>query len=303
MKPLRQRMTEDLQLRNRSPRTIETYISHVERFAKFHERSPDLLGLEEVRAYQMHLLKAGASWSLFNQAVCALKFFYSVTLRVDWLVTHIPYGRRPKKLPIVLSQDELVRLLVAVDKRIYRMALMTAYAAGLRITELVALKPEHIDSARMMLLVELGKGQKSRLVPLSDVLLAQLRDYWRTDRPRVKGSPWRLLVPTQSDPVSPPPITITCLPSARNWPLSLSPALTLFCCGKNSMAKWMPSSSRPGTGKSRDCSEPPVSNTASKSFCNLVAEMVSLAQLVTLVSLGISPINTPVRMFTPSCVN
>jgi site-specific recombinase XerD len=200
MKPLRQRMTEDLQLRNRSPRTIETYISHVERFAKFHERSPDLLGLEEVRAYQMHLLKAGASWSVFNQAVCALKFFYSVTLRVDWLVTHIPYGRRPKKLPIVLSQDELVRLLVAVDKRIYRMALMTAYAAGLRITELVALKPEHIDSARMMLLVELGKGQKSRLVPLSDVLLAQLRDYWRTDRPRVKGSPW--LFPGE-DPAKP----------------------------------------------------------------------------------------------------
>lgn len=204
MKPLRQRMIEDLQLRNRSPRTIETYISHVERFAKFHERSPDLLGLEEVRAYQMHLLKAGASWSLFNQAVCALKFFYSVTLRVDWLVTHIPYGRRPKKLPIVLSQDELVRLLVAVDKRIYRMALMTAYAAGLRITELVALKPEHIDSARMMLLVELGKGQKSRLVPLSDVLLAQLRDYWRTDRPRVKGSPW--LFPGE-DPARPLDVT------------------------------------------------------------------------------------------------
>jgi site-specific recombinase XerD len=142
--------------------------------------------------------------SLFNQAVCALKFFYSVTLRVDWLVTHIPYGRRPKKLPIVLSQDELVRLLVAVDKRIYRMALMTAYAAGLRITELVALKPEHIDSARMMLLVELGKGQKSRLVPLSDVLLAQLRDYWRTDRPRVKGSPW--LFPGE-DPARPLDVT------------------------------------------------------------------------------------------------
>jgi site-specific recombinase XerD len=90
----------------------------------------------------------------------------------------------------VLSQDEVVRLLSAVDNVVYRMALTTAYAAGLRITELVTLKTEHIDSARMLLHVELGKGQKSRLVPLSEVLLAQLRDYWRTGRPKVKGSPW-----------------------------------------------------------------------------------------------------------------
>src|SRR3954465_11262354 len=95
MKPLRQRMIEDLQLRNRSPRTIETYISHVARFAKFHGRSPDLLGLEEVRAYQIHLRDSGVSWALFNRAVCALKFLYAVTLRVTWSVQQIPYGRKP----------------------------------------------------------------------------------------------------------------------------------------------------------------------------------------------------------------
>lgn len=204
MKPLRQRMIEDLQLRNRSPRTIETYISHVARFAKFHGRSPDLLGPEEVRAYQMHLRTSGASWSLFNQAVCALKFLYAVTLRVVWPVAHIPYGRKPRKLRVVLSQDEVVRLLSAVDNAVYRMALMTAYAAGLRITELVTLKAEHLDSARMLLHVELGKGQKSRLVPLSEVLLEQLRDYWRTDRPKGKGSPW--LFPGE-DPARPLHVT------------------------------------------------------------------------------------------------
>jgi site-specific recombinase XerD len=193
-------MIEDLQLRNRSPRTIEAYISHVARFAKFHGRSPELLGPEDVRAYQIHLRESGASWSLFNQAVCAFKFLYAVTLRVDWPVAHIPYGHRPRALRVVLSQDEVVRLLAAVDNVVYRMALLTAYAAGLRITELVMLKAEHIDSARMLLHIELGKGQKSRLVPLSEVLLAHLRDYWRNGRPKVKGSPW--LFPSE-DPAKP----------------------------------------------------------------------------------------------------
>lgn len=204
MKPLRQRMTEDLQLRNRSPRTIDTYVSHVRRFANFHGCSPDLLGLEEVRSYQMHLRQLGVSWSHFNQAVCALKFFYKVTLRVDWPVDHIPFGRKPRKVRIILSQDEVVRLLLAVDHPVYRMALTVAYGAGLRITELVALKAEHIDSARMLLHVEHGKGQKARLVPLSEVLLAQLRDYWRTDRPKGKRSPW--LFPGE-DPASPLHVT------------------------------------------------------------------------------------------------
>jgi len=193
-------MIEDLQLRNRSPRTIEAYIWHVARFAKFHGRSPELLGPEEVRAYQLHLRSTGASWSIFNQAVCALKFLYRVTLRVDWSVTQIPFGRMPRKLRVVLSQDEVVRLLEAADNIVHRMALTTAYAAGLRITELLMLKAEHIDSARMLLHVEHGKGQKARLVPLSEVLLAQLRDYWKTGRPRVRGSLW--LFPSE-DPAKP----------------------------------------------------------------------------------------------------
>jgi site-specific recombinase XerD len=200
MTPLRQRMIEDLQIRNRSPRTIETYISHVERYAKFHKRSPHRLGPEHVRAYQVYLRDLGVSWALFNQAVCALKFLYKHTLHVDWPVEHIPYGRRPRKLRVVLSQDEVISLLKAVDHSVYHMALLTAYAAGLRISELLALKAEHIDSARMLLHIELGKGQKARLVPLSEVLLAQLRKYWHSGRPKVEGSTW--LFPSE-DPAKP----------------------------------------------------------------------------------------------------
>jgi integrase/recombinase XerD len=200
MTPLRERMIDDLKLRNRSPRTIEAYVLMVARFAKFHGRSPEQLGPEAVREYQKHLLEAGTSWSGFNQTVCALKFLYRVTLKVAWPVEQIPYGRRPRSLPVVLSQDEVVRLVEAVEHPVCRVALLTTYAAGLRITETVSLKADNIDAARMLVHVERGKGQKPRLVPLSEVLLKRLRCYWRNDRPRVDGSPW--LFPS-ADPTKP----------------------------------------------------------------------------------------------------
>lgn len=190
MTTLRQRMIDDLTLRNYSPRTIETYVARIVAFVKFHRRSPEQLGPEDVRTFQMHLLKEGASWSLFNQTVSALKFLYRVTLRVSWAVEQIPYGRRPRPLPVVLSQDEVVRLIEAVPHPVHQIALLTTYAAGLRISETVALQTEHIDSARMLIHIEHGKGQKPRLVPLSEVLLRRLRRYWRDHRPRVVGSPW-----------------------------------------------------------------------------------------------------------------
>lgn len=201
---LRQRMIDDLKLRNYSPRTIETYVALVARFAAFHKRSPAWLGPEDVRNYQLHLLDAGTSWSLFNQTVCALKFLYRVTLRVSWSVEKIPYGRRPRPLPVVLSQDEVVRLIEAVSNPVCRMALLTAYAEGLRISETVALRSEHVDRARMLLHIEQGKGQKPRLVPLSAVLLARLRTYWRDQRPRIQGSSW--LFPSD-DPAKPIHVT------------------------------------------------------------------------------------------------
>ena len=200
MTTLRQRMIDDLKIRNYSPRTAETYVTHVARFAAFHNRPPEKLGPEDVRAYQLHLVDSQTSWSLFNQAVCALKFLYRVTLRVDWPVEQVPYGRRPRPLRTVLSQDEVVRLIEAVGHVVHRMALLTAYAAGLRITETVSLKPEHVDSARMLLHIEHGKGQKARLVPLSEILLGRLREYWRHGRPKVPGSLW--LFPS-ADPAKP----------------------------------------------------------------------------------------------------
>jgi integrase/recombinase XerD len=196
VKVFRQRMIEDLQLRNRSPRTIATYASMLTRFADFTKRPLDQVGPDDIRGYQKHMLASGTSWSIFNQTVSALKFLYGTTLSVSWPVEQIPYGRKPRKLPVVLSQEEVVRLIEATTPVMPRMALLTAYSAGLRISETVALKPEHIDSARMLLHIEMGKGQKPRLVPLSEVLLVQLRDYWRTDRPKVEGSLW--LFPSRS---------------------------------------------------------------------------------------------------------
>ena len=191
MTPLRKRMIEDLRIRNLSPHTIEIYVRHVARFARHYGRSPEELGLEEIRAYQVHLMQEGLSWSRFNQAVCALRFLYRVTLGKPWWIEHLPYGKQRRRLPVVLGQEEVLRLLSAVRSPVCRMALTTAYAGGLRVAEVVALRVEDIDSARMMIHVRHGKGDKARLVPLSRVLLDKLRDYWRVRRPRTWLFPGR----------------------------------------------------------------------------------------------------------------
>jgi site-specific recombinase XerD len=150
------------------------------------------------------LIETGASWATFNQTVCALKFLYRVTLQVAWSVEQIPYGNKPRKLPVVLGQDETINLIEAIVNIVCRMAMLTAYGAGLRISETVALKNEHLDRARMILHVEHGKGDKPRQVPLSEVLLAKLDDYLQAKRPTVKGSPW--LFPS-ADPAKPIDVT------------------------------------------------------------------------------------------------
>ena len=186
MSPLRRRMIEDLRIRNYSPHTIQIYVEMVARFARHFGRSPAELGPEEVHTYQLQMLEAGTSWSQFNQAVSALRFLYRITLARPWPVEHIPYGKKPRRLPVVLSQEEVLRLLGRVASPAHRVALATAYAGGLRVSEVVALRVEDIDSARMLVHIADGKGQKARLVPLSQVLLGELRAYWRARRPR----PW-----------------------------------------------------------------------------------------------------------------
>jgi integrase/recombinase XerD len=192
MTPLRQRMLEDLQRRNYSPRTQTTYVDHVARFAEHFGRSPDDLGPEEIRAYQLHLVERKVSWSLFNQAVCALRFLYRFTLPRDWSVDQIPYPRKSKRLPTVLSPEEVQRLIDATRNRKHRLVLMTLYATGLRVSEATHLQVQDIDSARMVIRVRQGKGQSDRLVMLSPILLDELRSYWRWCRPQLwlfPGSP------------------------------------------------------------------------------------------------------------------
>ena len=184
MTPLRQRYINDLRLRNCSPRTIECYVAHVAAFARHFGRSPEQLDQEDIRQYQLHLRDVKhASWSLFNQAVCALRFFYKVTLPSPWAVEQIPYAKRPKSLPVVLSREEVHQLLACVERTVHRLLLTTLYAAGLRISEGLHLQVRDVDSARMLLHIRNGKGQKDRFVPLSPKLLDDLRKWWQLRRP------------------------------------------------------------------------------------------------------------------------
>jgi len=183
MTALRQRFIDDLRLRNYAQRTIATYVSRIVYFAKHFGRSPDLLGPNEVREFQLHLLQQRVSWSSFNQAVCALRFLYGITLGRPEQLPLIPYGKRPKTLPSVLSLAEVLRLLNAATPGRDRMLLQVAYGCGLRLSELLHLQVRDIDSSRMVIHVRQGKGAKDRLVPLSLRLLEELRAYWRTCRP------------------------------------------------------------------------------------------------------------------------
>ena len=184
MTPLRQRFIDDLRLRNYAARTIETYVGRIAAFAKHFGRSPDLLGPEEVRTFQLHLLERQVSWSSFNQAVCALRFLYGTTLGRPEQLPMIPYGKRPKTLPSVLAPQEVLRLIAGAQTPRDRIFLQVAYGCGLRLSELIHLQVTDIDSARMVIHVRHGKGAKDRLVPLAPRLLEELRAYWRLYRPR-----------------------------------------------------------------------------------------------------------------------
>jgi site-specific recombinase XerD len=173
-------MIEDMQLRNRSPVTIKAYVRYVAQFAKFFGCSPEKLTPEHVRRYQLHLLKKKVSWSTFNQSVCALRFLYGTTLGRKDDIERLPYGKKPKRIPVVLSRDEVLKFLQCIRSRNQRMLLTTMYATGMRVGEAVHLSVNDIDSRRMTILVSRGKGNKQRLVPLSQKLLTELRLFWQT---------------------------------------------------------------------------------------------------------------------------
>ena len=184
MTALRQRMLADMKLRNFSPSTQRLYIAHVARFAIHYGRSPEEMGAEEARQYFQHMIETDeVSWSYYNQAVCALRFLYQVTLERPEMIAHLPFPRQEKSLPTVLSVEEVTRLFQSVTQPRDRVVLLTIYAAGLRISEALHLKPGDIDSDRMLIHVRQGKGKKDRMVMLSKTLLEELRSYVGWARP------------------------------------------------------------------------------------------------------------------------
>ena len=186
MTSLRQRMLEDMKVRRLSPFTQRTYVETVARFARYFDRSPERLGPEQIRAYQVYLAtERRLATSSLLVAVAALRFLYRVTLRKRWPFDDvIPAPKKPQSLPVVLSPQEVVRFLDAVQAAKHRAILTTCYAAGLRISEAVRLTVPAIDSERMVLRIAKGKGQKDRYVMLSPKLLAVLRAWWKVQRPR-----------------------------------------------------------------------------------------------------------------------
>jgi site-specific recombinase XerD len=183
---LRQRMTEDMQIRNLSPNTQLSYLLQVSLFARHFGKSPALLGPEEIRSYQVYLTnEKKLSPNSIQTTVAALRFLYKVTLKRDWRFQDaLPLPKKQQKLPIVLSPEEVLKFLDSVQNIKHHAILTTCYAAGLRISEAVHLKPTAVDGQRMVMRIEQGKGQKDRYVMLSPKLLDILRSYWRASRPQ-----------------------------------------------------------------------------------------------------------------------
>ena len=183
MTALRQRMIDDMRLRNFSAETQRTYIRYVEAFAKHFGKSPEHLGPEEARTFLLHLVDSGLSSSTVNLARCAIRFVEHVTLGREWSTPYIAYAKREYRLPVVLAPCEVRRLLDAVVNLKYQTILATIYATGMRSSEATHLRVEDIDSKRKLITVRQGKGLRDRHVMLSPALLEILRDHWKRERP------------------------------------------------------------------------------------------------------------------------
>jgi integrase/recombinase XerD len=184
MSPLRRRMIEDMTIRKFAAKTQHDYLQRVKNFAAYLGRSPDTASSEDVRRYQLHLTASGVGVPTVNQTISTLRFFFKITLGRPDLVERTAFVREPRKLPVVLSPEEVVRLLDAAPALKYKAALSVAYGAGLRVSEVVALKVGDIDSRRMVVRIEQGKRRKDRYVMLSPHLLELLRAWWRATRPQ-----------------------------------------------------------------------------------------------------------------------
>ena len=219
MTPLRERMLDDLSIRNYSERTIKAYLRCIANFARHFGKSPDQLGAAEIREYQLYLVKQKrCSWAVFNQTVCALRFFYSTTLGRKEMIEEIPYPRFEKRLPVVLSQTEVAALLLSVRNLKHRAILTTIYATGLRVSEVSNLLVTDIDSTRMIVQVRQGKGRMDRFVMLSPNLLVLLREYWKAHKP----SHWLFPGRTPNRPIDVATVYRVCQRAARAAKISKS---------------------------------------------------------------------------------
>jgi integrase/recombinase XerD len=183
--PLRRRMIEDMTVRNFVEKTRNDYIRHVKNLTAFLGRPPDTATAEDLRLYQLHLTEGGVRPPTINAAVSALRFFFSVTVDRPAVTKPLTFVAEPRKIPVVLSPEEVAWLLEAAPGPKYKAALSAAYGAGLRVSEVVALKVSDVDSKRMLLRIEQGKGRRDRIAMLSPQLLELLRDWWRIARPQV----------------------------------------------------------------------------------------------------------------------
>ena len=203
--PLRQRMIDDMRMRKLNGKTQIGYIRAVRRFAAFLKRSPDTATAEELRSFQLHMVDTGTSPTTINGTLSGLKFFFDVTLGRGELLVKMQPVPQPRKLPVVLSCEEVARLIAAAPNLKSQAALSVAYGAGLRASEVISLKVTDIDSERMTLRVEQGKGRKDRYAMLSPVLLERLRAWWRVGHAQGKILPNGWLFPglNKIDPVTP----------------------------------------------------------------------------------------------------
>ena len=244
--PLRRRMIEDMTIRKLGAKTQAGYIRAVKNFAAFLGHSPDRASVEDIRRYQLHLASSGLGVPSVNAAMTALRFFFKVTLRRGDVTEDIVFAREPRRLPVVLSPDEVARLLAAAPSLKYQAALSIAYGAGLRASEVISLKVGDIDSARMLIRVDQGKGHKDRYVMLSQQLLDLLRRWWLVKRPREWLFPGR---------VRGAPLTVRRLNAPYTRPRSGPGSTSAWACTPCGTASpRICSSRRPTSASSRCCS-------------------------------------------------
>jgi integrase/recombinase XerD len=213
---LRKRMLEELQRRNYSHRTAKTYVRIVREFAEYFHQSPDKLGPEQIRQYQAHLFQSKKlAPATVSQYVSALRFLFIKTLRRHFLAEHIPFPKSRKRLPTVLSPEEVARLIDSARNLFHRTLLMTLYSTAMRRAELCRLKVRDVDSQRMMIRIDQGKGGRDRDVPLSPKLLETLRVYWRWMQPSTFLFPGTVKGVRADVPITPNVVWLACRQAAQ----------------------------------------------------------------------------------------